>query len=557
VLEEKLESYKEMGHCVALHKDPLVVVIVTPIMQRANTLRESSQIAFVDSTASCDCENHSLTFVLAPCAAGAVPLGLLITSSQSTADYTLAFSLFKAVTDPDGFGGKGHPLTFITDDSDAEQCALHEVWPESNTRLCLFHVQQAVWRWLWDAKHSILKQDRKLLMQSFQLLVRTTTVDVVNNSYASEIEGSLWGKYPQWKEYMVSYWERRQLWCMAWRDSTMMGHNTNNYCESTIRLYKDIVLGRCKAYNVVTLVDFTCTVMEDYYRRRLRLFSQARVHKPRLILESLVRKAAYISPGDITNIDDMFSVPSEKNLRAPVDEHVFYTVNCGLGTCTCEAAKSGHFCKHQAAVWTHTGTWIPSLPPVSPEDRHKMAVLALGDGAEDISFYADFQQSIEIRNKTSSGSAVAHFAVQAPSENVDNITASENASDINASEESCDFKEIFEKMSQLSIRFSSTPAARSKILKRLNNINTGSQWETFLHTQGAGVSSVYRSGSAIRVQPTSLSRRRPSVTRGSKRIAAGRPPLSTLERYHRKRRHSLGPNITMNQPNAKQHGRAH
>ena len=119
--------------------DPLAVVIVTPIMQRANALRESSQIAFVDSTASCDCENHSLTFILAPCAAGAIPLGVLITASQSTADYSLAFSLFKAVTEPDAFGGKGYPLTFVTDDSEAEQCALREVWPESKTRsaVCL------------------------------------------------------------------------------------------------------------------------------------------------------------------------------------------------------------------------------------------------------------------------------------------------------------------------------------------------------------------------------------------------------------------------------------
>ena len=49
--DDKLESYKEFGHRVALHMDPLAVVIMTPIMQRANALQESSQIAFV---ASCD-----------------------------------------------------------------------------------------------------------------------------------------------------------------------------------------------------------------------------------------------------------------------------------------------------------------------------------------------------------------------------------------------------------------------------------------------------------------------------------------------------------------------
>ena len=52
--DDKLESYKEFGHRVALHMDPRAVVIMTRIMQRANALRESSQTAFVNSMASCD-----------------------------------------------------------------------------------------------------------------------------------------------------------------------------------------------------------------------------------------------------------------------------------------------------------------------------------------------------------------------------------------------------------------------------------------------------------------------------------------------------------------------
>ena len=91
---------------------------------------------------------------------------------------------------------------------------------------------------------------------------------------------------------------------MAWRDSSMMGHTTNNFSESTIRLFKDIVLGRCKAYNVVTFADFTCTVMEDYYRNRLRALFQARVPKPHLLLESQLRKAAYLDHLSITTADD-------------------------------------------------------------------------------------------------------------------------------------------------------------------------------------------------------------------------------------------------------------
>ena len=541
---------------MALHLDPLAIVIVTPIMQRAHSLREASQIAFVDSTASCDCESHSLTFILAPCAAGAVPLGVCITGGQSAADYRLAFTLFKAATDGNSFGGQGFPLTFVTDDSEAEQAALKEVWPESLIKLCLFHVQQAVWRWLWETKHGVDKDSRKLLMGNFQLLVRCTSTEEMSHLYDTYMNSELWNEYPQWQNYVQGYWERRQLWSMAWRDSSMMGHTTNNYSESTIRLFKDIILGRCKAYNVVTLVDFTCTVMEDYYRHRLRSFSQARVHKPRLLLESELRKAAYLDLLGITSIDeDTFSVPSEQSVSS--GEPIYYVVNSKLGTCTCAASKAGRFCKHQAGVWKLAGGLMPSLPAISAEARHQMAVLALGDKAAPASFYSDFVSAATAQPQTQVPMEVATSADTEESSITDPTAATGDGDEDVTGEDAFGFDNVLEKLHELHQHFSSTPGACRKIMKRLSHITTATQWETFLQTQGAGVSCVYRSGSAIRVQPTALSRRRPAVTRGSRRIAAGRPPLSAAAYLRKKRARALSFNIGKNQPNAKPHGRAH
>ena len=46
--------------------------------------------------------------------------------------------------------------------------------------------------------------------------------------------------------------------------------------EMTVRLYKDIVLSRCKAYNATALLAFTRTVLEKYYAHRLRSFANSR-----------------------------------------------------------------------------------------------------------------------------------------------------------------------------------------------------------------------------------------------------------------------------------------
>jgi hypothetical protein len=88
-------------------------------------------------------------------------------------------------------------------------------------------------------------------------------------------------------------------------------------------------------------------------------------------------------------------VPSEKNTNVTNEDHIFYTVNGSLGTCICDDAKSGQFCKQQAVVCTQCGAWMQSMPPTSSEDCHQMAVLALSECAENVSFYADIRQPIE------------------------------------------------------------------------------------------------------------------------------------------------------------------
>jgi len=62
-----------------------------------------------------------------------------------------------------------------------------------------------------------------------------------------------------------------------------------------------------------------------------------------------------------------------------------------------------------------------------------------------------------------------------------------------------------------------------KFKKRLDKIHTEGQFNTFLAT--AGISSLslrHKDGASIKVQPTTIARRRPGITRGSKRLLAGK-----------------------------------
>ena len=64
------------------------------------------------------------------------------------------------------------PRLFMADDDAAEKGALQNQWPDSTQLLCIFHFLQAMWRWLWDSKHEIKKDDRKYVVYAEHGLCR-------------------------------------------------------------------------------------------------------------------------------------------------------------------------------------------------------------------------------------------------------------------------------------------------------------------------------------------------------------------------------------------------
>ena len=97
----------------------------------------------------------------------------------------LGFQLLKLALGEDGFHTIGHPNCFVTDNSDAERRALQSVWPESHLFLCVFHILQQVWRWLWDAHHGIKKDDRQRLMAVAKQLVYSESEETFNNAWSA------------------------------------------------------------------------------------------------------------------------------------------------------------------------------------------------------------------------------------------------------------------------------------------------------------------------------------------------------------------------------------
>lgn len=526
--------------------EPFTVIIVTALMRRAHALPCAEDIVFVDSTASCDSENHSITFLLTVCSAGAVPLAVIINNGQTTDDYTTGFAMVKEAVGDEAFNGKGFPKLFMTDDSAAEREALHTVFPNSKLLLCSFHVAQSVWRWLLEKKHNIPKDCRQQLYYSFKKILLASSAAEAEDAFETARNIEIAAKYSSWLEYITKYWTRRQDWCLAYRDGTTHGHQTNNFSEVCVRLYKDIVLSRCKAYNVVALVDFTCTTMEQYYIRRLRNFANRRCNGE-IVSKVYQSKASYLTKDMILKIDNFtFSVPS-----ATTED--LYQVDVETGCCTCRVGYLGKMCKHQAGVYL-----IFFNPDANDtDDRFLIACLALGENAKSKDFYRPLRiVALEAQDDTSTSKSLF---LENQNDDQSHVGITGNILSDVENQVPCDPENSFDKlitlMRERHEKFGTSAASVDKFSTRIKNITTRSAWDSFLNSVGCSIS-LRRSRGAIKVQPTAIARRRPNVTRGSKRIPSGRPPLGE-KRTNQKRKRNLSLNVERNVANAKSHGSGH
>jgi len=81
---------------------------------------------------------------------------------------------------------------------------------------------------------------------------------------------NLSNKFPPFVKRFDNLYSRKTQWVLLFRLNYITRvNNTNNYAEASIRVLKEIVLSRNKAYNVTALVESISKVWEDYFTNRI------------------------------------------------------------------------------------------------------------------------------------------------------------------------------------------------------------------------------------------------------------------------------------------------
>ena len=592
LLEEKVIAYNKenakVGGRAVLQRfykgdtkqdeQPLILAICTPLMARVHEgIQQSKELIFVDSSSSFDDFNNPMFVVSTSSAGGGLPLGVVVTSGESSSIVHQAMCALKGVFPNQAFYGQNYPNNIITDDSSSERDGLKNTWPTATLYLCVFHFLQSMWRWLTCAKNCIDKNDRQHLMQCVRKLVYAETEIVLHDEYDKLKRDSIGLKYSNFAAHLTHYWKRKTEWAVCYRNHSLLrGIDTNNYAESGIRILKDIVFRRVRAYNLIQVFEFIVVTFELYYMRRLLAIAHNRMDRY-ISLRYKGLGARQVDPSDITQ--SSMTVYIVKSKRCEGHE---YEVDTNKWTCTCSVGRtgypSGEPCKHQHAVAKYYNLQAPTLIPYfNSEGRYMHAVLALGhDEAGDKRYY------VSIRDKESEH---IHNTVRTVNTEVES-TESGPANLDTMLEIMEEHDEMIDEIKGLCSQFVSDVEQRTKQLNvpyltgikkflelYISTVNSiepetcaAPQLASLLHTYFSKHITKVAGTRNICVQPTALSRRqRPA--KGSKLALSGRPVGKKImdcntqtrrgRQEHTKRKQNLRKNELKNLPNQFKHGQGH
>ena len=195
--------------------------------------------------------------------------------------------------------------------------------------------------------------------------------------------------YPNLCQRLEQFWERRSEWALSYRvDKMMRGNHTNNYAEAGMRIIKEIVFGRIKAYNLIQMFQFVTVTMEEYFVSRLLDMAHSRF-RPGI---AMCYRELHDLQKDITSTKKLRDSTYLVTVDVEKIGELEYVVDMDIGVCSCSKGFNGAACKHQAAVAKAFNVCTVNLAPYYSKEARKMfADLAMGKKSMATEFYADLR----------------------------------------------------------------------------------------------------------------------------------------------------------------------
>ena len=266
----------------------------------------------------------------------------------------------------------------MTDDCDSLRNALAGTWGSSELLLCIFHILQAQWNWLWDGKHGVEKDDRPVLLNLFRNVLYAEGEAELAVQLEMLYADPVCNKYPQYQAHLMrDTFPKMEAWSLAHRVVNRLptsNNNTNNLVECSFRYTKEDQFNRHKAYNLPDLLSILLDRSQFYANKCVDAGNNVLESWLRNCHSKYVKQLPNINPDEIVQIGPhSFLVPSES---VP---DTSYLVDLVMRSCTCPQGKLRGPCKHKNIV--SVTKMLPSfdvLPTNNPEMRRLLMYLGTG-----------------------------------------------------------------------------------------------------------------------------------------------------------------------------------
>ena len=383
--EHPLPDGKSYAKLAQTEDGETCVVICDPFMHRVHTMvPQSGELVLIDATSNLDRSDTKLIHVVCPSPVGSLPLADIVVTREDTNTIKFAFELLKSVLPDGAFYGRGAimgPHCIMTDDCDAERLALAGTWPAAVLLLCVFHVLQAMWTWLWDAKHQIENHDRQTLLIMFRNVLYSETEWELSGRLEELYADVTVNKYSKFHHHLMKHtFPKIEAWSIQRRISEKLptsSYNTNNLVESSFKYVKDIMFNRLRVFNLTEMLSLVLDRSEWYINKvidaandRIESWLKNSCHS------KYVMKLPNIDPDSIVQLNPLahiYLVPSE------TDPDKTYVADMDTRRCTCPQGRLAGPCKHKYLV-AHCKK-IPSfdvIPTNSSEMRQLYMYLGTG-----------------------------------------------------------------------------------------------------------------------------------------------------------------------------------
>ena len=358
--KQRVDAYNEKSGMelakINLSQDGDVTVAICDHFCRRihENVPQSGDIVLVDATANLDRHDTKLFHFICPTPAGGLPLGTMITSRENEETVQSGLELFKSVLPENAFFHRGPskgPKIFMTDDCAAERNAIKSVWPHAVLLLCVFHLLQALWRWLWDSDHKIPKLDRPTLFNVFKSVLYAPNETEFSDATKKMLDHETTKKYTNFvKHIKEKLLPRKEEWSLTTRfekNYTTHSVNTTNYAEVSFRITKENQFNRIKAHNLADLVDIIFDDSEYYVYRCIDIGNNRTE-----FLEN--QKSRYLPKNSTIDCDKIMrqedGLPNTFLVPSETSDDLLYEVNMDLGLCECPMGMLRGPCKHKHAV---------------------------------------------------------------------------------------------------------------------------------------------------------------------------------------------------------------